>query len=227
MNGDDYLGEIAENGRLVRWSTLQQPVLVYIDRSPAGVRNFQPAFVASVSKALNIWMQALNNRLRYEMTDSLEEADIRVLWVNTIDGKGQSTETGTSYHAGVTIPEIRDRQLRAMEIRMATFDIRGRPQGARHIEAVMLHEMGHALGLLGHSDNLDDVMFGQNQLRFSLSRRDVNTLARLYGELADITSLPPSPEEDPNLPNAWMRVSMSKSPNRNRWRAPKATIYRW
>lgn len=188
---DDYLNEITENGRLVRWSVLQQPLWVWVDRNPQGIRNFQPAFVASVSKALTVWTQALDGRLRYELIDTPHEADIRVTWVNSIDTKGQTTESGTAYHAGVTVPEVRERQLRAMEIRMATFDISGRPQDATHIEAVMLHEMGHALGLLGHSDNPQDIMYGQNQLRFSLSRRDDTTIRRLYGEPADITSLPP------------------------------------
>lgn len=49
------------------------------------------------------------------------------------------------------------------------------------LEAVVLHEMGHALGIGGHSPETADVMFGNPTARF-LSGRDVQTLQFLLGE---------------------------------------------
>ena len=51
------------------------------------------------------------------------------------------------------------------------------------IRLVSLHEVGHALGLLGHSQNPADVMFFSEPLtdeRKELSTRDSKTIVRLY-----------------------------------------------
>jgi predicted Zn-dependent protease len=49
------------------------------------------------------------------------------------------------------------------------------------IYRVVLHEMGHALGLGGHSEEPEDIMFGSiNGLARGLSERDRDTLKELY-----------------------------------------------
>lgn len=54
------------------------------------------------------------------------------------------------------------------------------------LESVVLHEMGHALGIGGHSPEATDVMFGDPTARF-LSGRDVQTLQFLLGERPQFT----------------------------------------
>ena len=54
------------------------------------------------------------------------------------------------------------------------------------LESVVLHEMGHALGIGGHSPDTADVMFGNPTARFP-SGRDVQTLQFLLGERPQFT----------------------------------------
>lgn len=51
-----------------------------------------------------------------------------------------------------------------------------------HIKAVTIHEMGHSLGLLGHSDSPRDIMYPQilPSTRAELSDRDLQTIEALY-----------------------------------------------
>ena len=119
-----------EAGKIVRWSFKKMPLKVYIESSPVGIRNFQPAYASQVSKALDVWSKALAHQISFAPTTNKEQADLRVSWVNSIDTKGHSDDGGTAYTAGLTVPSISNSQLKYMDIKLATFDIEGHPQNA-------------------------------------------------------------------------------------------------
>ncbi|HEY9687592.1 MAG TPA: tetratricopeptide repeat protein [Coleofasciculaceae cyanobacterium] len=189
---EDYLNDITENGKIVRWALSKMPLKLYVEKAPHGIRNFQPAFISQIPKALDVWAATLNHQLSYRLVDDPEQADLRLTWTNTIDTRGHDGDGGTSYTAGLTIPNIHDDQIRYMDIKIATFDIKGKPQNTEIIYAVAIHELGHALGLLGHSSDPGDIMYAQNQHVTAPSNRDKNTIRKLYTEVADINNLPAS-----------------------------------
>lgn len=196
VSGSHYLDDVSEGGTLLRWSTRTNPLKLYIEQSPPGIRNFQPTFTNQVRRAMDAWMNALDNRMGYVMVDTPEQANIRVYWVNTIDNKGFKTDKGTTYTAGLTLPVVRSERLMTMDVRMSTFDLRQKPQSGEDIYRLALHELGHALGLRGHSDNPVDIMYPESQKSIqALSSRDINTIRLLYGQEVDITNLPPKKEQ--------------------------------
>lgn len=199
VEGDHYLPLVTSAGKITRWAIPEMPLKVWIERSPQGIRNFQPAFIAQVPRAMDAWMGVMDGHLSYEIVNSREEADIRVSWTNTIDTKGHNADGGTAYTAGIMVPRIRDEMLQYTEVKIATFDILGNPQTSDVIYAVAIHELGHALGLMGHSDEPGDIMYAQNQHISKPSQRDITTLRKLYSMAADLNNLPPSARKvDPN-----------------------------
>jgi tetratricopeptide (TPR) repeat protein len=198
VKGEDYLDYVTEAGKIVRWSFKKMPLKVYIESSPVGIRNFQPAYANQVSKALDVWSNALGHQISFAPTTNKEQADLRVSWVNNIDTKGHSDDGGTAYTAGLTVPSINNNQLKYMDIKLATFDIEGSPQNAETIYAVAVHEFGHSLGLLGHSPDPADIMFARNEHVTTPSKRDNNTIRLLYSSQADVDNLPTEtrPQDD-------------------------------
>ncbi|MGE0199658.1 MAG: tetratricopeptide repeat protein [Candidatus Melainabacteria bacterium] len=189
--GEDYMDVIASGGNYTRWSLKKMPLRLYVEDRPSGLRNYEPGFAAAAKKAVGVWQQATRGQIATTLVNQPQSADIVVRWVNTIDLSGYKTDRGTSYTAGLTTPKIRSQMLQQMDVQIATFDIENKPQSTEKIYAVAVHELGHALGLLGHSDNKTDIMFAQNLGVVTPSKRDLNTLFRLYNRNADVSNEKP------------------------------------
>src|SRR5262249_45132609 len=75
-DGDTYLQQVTESNGVIRWSFLKMPLKVYLEMSPLGVRNFQPAFPNRVRHALDVWMGVLDHQLSYTLQNTPDGADI-------------------------------------------------------------------------------------------------------------------------------------------------------
>lgn len=123
-----------------------------------------------------------------------EEADIRVSWItdpSSSDRVGEDTERPTWQVVG---GEVKERRICTI-----TVDLSRQNWTRDEMRAIILHELGHAIGIKEHSSSKGDIMYGQIQdkvrriylpdvpygipwrsLVKQPSQRDINTVIRLY-----------------------------------------------
>jgi tetratricopeptide (TPR) repeat protein len=181
----DYLDDSALDGRFIRWPREKLPLRVFVD-SGASVQGYRDSLRQVFDEALAAWQKGCGYRLSFAQASSAAEANIAVSWSSDYAGvKGQTTGA----EAGLTVLEIEalptgERVISSVTITLLTVDDRGVPVTDVEMKKTCLHEIGHALGIRGHSSNNRDVMFfsESGSVWPALTKRDKATLTRLYAD---------------------------------------------
>jgi predicted Zn-dependent protease len=168
----DYFPQIRKgpNGTVARWTKF--PVRVHVP--PGSPQSWQSSLESGVKK----WSQYLP----IVIAGSNEGADIEVVWINHLPPN----------ELGITRVQVQRGVLQSViYLLRPTYYLPDVPE--RALAGVFLHEMGHGLGIFGHSDFKDDLMQpieismvgrkrGANaKYKFgNITARDVNTLKHIY-----------------------------------------------
>lgn len=127
-------------------------------------------------EAFSIWNDAVSD-LGFSFVDSPEKADIECYFVNGFSGN----------HVGLT--SFRKRIINGksyfvppVSVKIAQQDSSGRKFTENELLSIILHELGHAFGISGHSKNKNDIMYYSTETyqNTNISDRDVNTLKEIY-----------------------------------------------
>lgn len=188
-NEGDYLSALKIN---CRWSQ-RSPLRVYIangtNEANAPLQGFRPNYNYILSQSLATWITASGNKLAVQYVTEASQADMLFFWTddpNFHKGAGQP-EQGTANVQFRPLPDGSKEIWRAV----TTILIHSRQGGVlddTQMARTCLHEVGHALGLQGHSLNATDIMF-YSELpsgQAVLSDRDQRTIARLYQTYAPV-----------------------------------------
>jgi predicted Zn-dependent protease len=183
----DYYRVIALTSEGEQWSEL--PVKAFLGNAP------NMKWQQGTREAFDIWSAVFP----LQLVAREETADIRLGWAESLEEAGRAGEESD----WVRIKRVGG-QLSGRRVAVITVDV-ARNWSKDEMRAIVLHEMGHALGIKGHSDSAKDIMFWQMQEKYhqvqaprvplpifwkSLvkqpSQRDMNTLIRLYNSPGSI-----------------------------------------
>jgi predicted Zn-dependent protease len=196
-----YGGPLSNTDNTAGW-----PELVYsLVKSPDVFNNLrvaegysEPMWQAAV-QGINQWKRFQNEGLfSFELTSDPQEANVFIFWTNHFVGKNGMAlfsndirgytaqhllpfaQVAQAMNAGNT--DLIERSLRPVVVQLRTTDSGGInriPMPLNKLSAASAHEMGHVLGIDGHSKNRADLMsvyYGNGQI----SPNDAATIRYIY-----------------------------------------------
>lgn len=131
-------------------------------------------FKPMMQKAYSEWQTVLGSNVMFTYSGNKEDATDIVSFSRAGGGKGMQEGGNCQY-------DIQENFLKGSKIVINAYDSTGKPMPKEIIYHTMLHEIGHSIGIMGHSPYKGDVM-SQGSAIFlpHLSQRDKNTVKLLY-----------------------------------------------
>lgn len=174
--GRTYLYNCLKDDYLCRWPDGAMPINVYIAPFTWYEKKKQQeslTYRQLVLDALDTWRKASNNLVRFQIVDNLNTSQIDFKW-RRVDRK-------TLGHC--TYEVDKQHRIFSAEIQIGISDglLHAAYQNTGEVKHTVIHEIGHAVGLIGHSDQSNDIMYVPHQYGvYTLSDRDKETLSWLY-----------------------------------------------
>lgn len=174
---EDYLSEACP-GPLRRWNSKQMPLPVFI-QSGTGVEKWRPAFEAIMRQAFEEWAEASGKTLSFKFVPDKSEAKIQVAWLSDTKSLKNPSELGQADTKYADNGELMQATIKMLTV--SPLDPKADLTDAG-FRKTALHEVGHALGIYGHSSNPEDALYfaSMNVYEPKLSKRDAATIRKLY-----------------------------------------------
>ncbi|HEY9786996.1 MAG TPA: tetratricopeptide repeat protein [Candidatus Obscuribacterales bacterium] len=179
QTASDYMSGLQ---RVLRWPKDAMPINVFVRQNPQ-VPDIASELTEVLRASLDQWCSASGNALSYKFVDKLDSANLVCDYTDRPEQVRPDHQQGVEGTAE-TQWRLKDKSMEWVNIVILVSDGPGRPFRNREaLTKLCLHELGHALGMRGHSPNNRDVMFFSTAIPTMsgvLSQRDKNTIKRIY-----------------------------------------------
>ncbi len=194
--GSNYTDNVLYEEHLIRWNNIE-PITYSISYDG----NTQQEYIDAVKEAFQNWQNASNGEISFRDTPGNTNANIAVTFTNSLKG---NTPILDKKQSGSSIPSINNNMLAKVDIYIKPTDETGLNIDRAEVFNIAQHEIGHALGLWGHSADAGDVMsyegdYSGNHTPKMITARDINTLKAVYRMKPDIIDKPLAEEQLANL----------------------------
>jgi hypothetical protein len=184
VDDTNYYGNVIGQGRK-RWPASAMPIHVYV-YSGTGLSGFRPEYESILRQSFDEWQAASKGKVQFAFVTNPRDADITCTWIDDPKLLESSAEGGEAEVQSLLESVVKCRMLLSLNDGGSAF-----PLTPNLVRALCLHEIGHSLGLMGHSTRVGDVLYCSTPLvdkEQHLSSRDVATLNVLYDTDVDTAS---------------------------------------
>ncbi|MDE6138020.1 MAG: matrixin family metalloprotease, partial [Candidatus Gastranaerophilales bacterium] len=192
----NYIHNALMGNDIVRWDIRSFPLRVYIEDE----KSVPEYYIDSINRAMNLWSNS-TNFVKFTRVNDKANADIHIKFK---DNKTNCENGECRFVTAYTEPNIKDKILNKMTLTFYRTNPLNKGFTEGEIYNTALHELGHTLGIIGHSDNPSDLMFSMSDttgvkyypFAQSLSKRDLQTLILLYRLKPTISNVKPLESEN-------------------------------
>lgn len=155
----------------------RQGLKVYIPQKDMLTQTMKYAFMD--------WQKHTNNEFTFEFVGTKSTANIEVIFMNSgmenICRNGDALGCTTHFNARTLYGNQR---IKGAKIYISAKDNKGQPMTENEVYTIMLHEIGHALGLQ-HSNDIHSLMYAGTNANMAetqeIQPEDIDALYKLYG----------------------------------------------
>lgn len=184
-NQDSYIDQVTIDGKVLHWN--KQPIRVEVKTDLSSVPMY---YYKEIVKAFKYWQYNTDGDVRFLFNNIAPDITIE------FKKRDAGSKADKNYIAAFTEPDYINSHLNGTKITFYDKNINQTEYTRIDIYNIAMHEIGHALGIMGHSNNSDDVMYMKSKMdqyygsnnRIDFSTRDINTFKLLYKICPDITN---------------------------------------
>lgn len=179
----NYINNAVFGNDILRWDIRSFPLKIYFENA----NEVPQYYLENINKALSLWSNS-TNFVKFTQVNDKQSANIIIAFKDLPEDFCKNAVC--SYVVAFTEPEISSQKiLKKMNLTFYKTNPRHENFSSQEILNTALHEIGHTLGIMGHSNNPRDLMFAQkdNSSRYfnslptpNFTRNDLNTLVLLY-----------------------------------------------
>lgn len=195
MIGENYLDAVLSAGKLERWNPASFPLKIYFNIDGSTPKEY----VQEVKNAFSTWEKETNGFMKFVYVNSPNSANFICNFKSDLKNRGcDNNGAGMAAYQYFTYKNnLIDKSI----INFSAYACNGQPWPKDFFYSCALHEIGHGLGLRGHSTNKNDLLYpvATSGGRLKISKADMTTLRAIYSMIPDTTDVPLTAEQKKKL----------------------------